>query len=137
MGESLILSCSYAEVLTGTNGEVKNYSVLETIEVGNDVYRVWSPKDGAWGENQCNRGRCTFDSRTFSYLLNDVNGYDGYVLADTEQLTIERSTGHLLAEKKTSTTTSLTGYQAETTWYDEGHCVSGKAPTTTPKKGKS
>jgi hypothetical protein len=134
MAETLILNCTYAEVLTGTNGVVKNYSVLETIKVGSGVYQVWSSKDGAWGENQCNRGRCTFNAAIFIYELNDVNGYDGYVLGDTEQLTIDRATGGLIAEKKTSTTTPLTGYQAETTWYDNGTCASGTDPATASKK---
>jgi len=125
---TLILNCSYAEVLTGTNGAVKNYSVVETIKVGSGVYQVWSSKDKAWGENQCNRGRCTSNAEIFSYDLSDINRYDGYVLADTEQLTIDHATGRLIAEKKTSTTTLLTGYQAETTWYDDGSCVKGPDP---------
>ncbi|MGD0502595.1 MAG: hypothetical protein ABSD02_07620 [Steroidobacteraceae bacterium] len=63
-----------------------------------------------------------------------MNGYDGYVLADTEQLTIDRAIGRLIAEKKTSTTTALTGYQTETTWYDDGTCVSGTDPAAALKK---
>lgn len=132
--ESIILDCSYAEVLTGTNGNVKHYSVKQTIKIGSGVYQAWSSKHGEWGENQCNRGTCTFDNKVFSYELNDVNGYDGYVLADTEQLTIDRAIGRLIAEKKTSTTTALTGYQTETTWYDDGTCVSGTDPAAALKK---
>jgi hypothetical protein len=134
LAETLILNCTYAEVLTGTNGAVKNYSVMETIKVGSGVYQVWSSKDRAWGENQCNRGRCTSNAEIFSYDLSDINSYDGYVLADTEQLTIRHATGRLVAEKKTSTTTPLTGYQAETTWYDDGTCMKGTDPATASTK---
>jgi hypothetical protein len=63
-----------------------------------------------------------------------MNAYDGYLLADTEQLTVDHATGRLVAEKKTSTTTPLTGYQAETTWYDEGACVHGTDPATASTK---
>jgi hypothetical protein len=66
--------------------------------------------------------------------LSDTNRYDGYVLADTEQFTIDHATGRLIAEKKTSTTTPLTGYQAETTWYDDGTCVNGTDPATASAK---
>ena len=131
---TLIFNCTYVEVLTGTNGAVKNYSVVETIKVGSGVYQVWSSKDRAWGENQCNRGRCTSNAEIFSYDLSDINRYDGYVLADTEQLTIDHATGRLIAEKKTSTTTPLTDYQAETTWYDDGTCVQGTDPVTVSTK---
>ena len=131
---TLILNCTYAEVLTGTNGAVKNYSVVETIKVGSGVYQVWSSKNRAWGENQCNRGRCTSNAEIFSYGLSEKGAYDGYVLADTEQLTIDHATGRLIAEKKTSTTTPLTGYQAETTWYDDATCVQGTEPTTVSTK---
>ena len=131
---TLILDCTYEEVLTGTNGVVKNYSVVETIKVGSGIYQVWSSKDRAWGENQCNRGRCTSNANIFSYDLSDINAYDGYLLADTEQLTVDHATGRLIAEKKTSTTTPLTGYQAETTWYDDGTCVEGTDPAMAPTR---
>ena len=108
--------------------------MVETIKVGSGIYQVWSSKDRAWGENQCNRGRCTSNANIFLYDLSDINAYDGYLLADTEQLTVDHATGRLIAEKKTSTTTPLTGYQAETTWYDEGTCVHGTDPATASTK---
>jgi hypothetical protein len=134
LAESIILNCTYTEVLTGTNGAVMTYSMQRTIKTGGKVYRVWSSKDADWGKNECNLGRCTFNDKTFSYERNDVNTYDGSVLENREQLTIDRATGRMAAEKKTSTTTSMTGYQAETTWYDEGTCVSGTDPAALKKR---
>jgi hypothetical protein len=134
MADSIILNCSYAEVLTGTNGDVKNYSVQRTIEVGDDVYRVWSSKEAKWEGNQCGLGRCAFDSKAFSYRFDDVSTDDGYLEEYFEQLKIDRATGRLNAERKTSTTTPVTGYQAETTWYDEGTCVSGTDPAASLRK---
>jgi hypothetical protein len=134
LAESIILNCTYTEVLTGTNGVVMTHSVQRTIKAGSEVYQAWSSKDAAWGENECDIGRCTFDSTIFSYEMTDVYSYDGYVLENRDQLTIDRATGRLVAERKTSTTTSMTGYQAETTWYDDGTCVSGTDPTASLKK---
>lgn len=128
VAESVVLHCTIGEVLTGTNGVVERYSLRRIIKVGAGIYETWSSKDAQWGENECALGRCTFNSKTFAYELNDVNDSNGYRLESRDQLTIDRATGHLTAEKKTSTTTRLTGYQAETTWYDEGTCISGADP---------
>lgn len=122
--QSIIFNCTYAEVLTGTNGVVQRYSIRRTVRVGNDAYQVWSYPHGEWGENQCNLGRCLFNDKTFSYESSELNNYDGgYITENKEELTIDRATGRLTAEKKTNTTTPLTRYEAETTWYDSGTCI--------------
>jgi hypothetical protein len=128
------MNCTYAEVLTGTNGVVQHYSIQRTIKVGNAAYQVWSSRHGEWGENQCHLGRCLFNDTTFSYELSDLNHHDGYVTEYKEELTIDRATGHLTAEKKTGTTMPLTRYQTETTWYDDGTCVTGTDPGKSPRK---
>jgi hypothetical protein len=133
--DSIILNCHFTAVLTGTNGDVQIYTVQRTIKAGSTVYRAWSSRHAEWGENECNIGRCTSNSTIFSFEMRDVNTHGGYVLENMEQLTIDRATGHMSAERKTSTTTSMTGYQAETTWYDDGTCVTGKDPTVSLKKG--
>lgn len=130
LADSIILNCTYTEVITGTNGVVKSYSAQRTIKVGDDVYQEWSSAEAKWGGNQCGRGRCAFDSNTFSYELDNVNSYDGYVEENAEKLTFDRSTGRLTAEKKSSTSVPVTAYQTETTWYDNGRCVSIADPAS-------
>jgi hypothetical protein len=134
LADSIVLNCSYIEVLTGTNGAVQKYSVQRIIKVGDDIYQVWSSKDLEWGGNQCGLGHCAFDSKVFSYELDDVDTYDGYLEEHMEKLIFDRATGRLTAEKKTSTTSPVTAYQAETTWYDNGTCTSSADPATSPRR---
>jgi len=118
----ITLSCAYAETVTGTSGKIQHRERRDVVRLGDHLYQSWDGPTGGWGENLCATGQCDISAGVFELQASYAERQDGYELQHQERRTLNLNTGQAMSQTRDGTVQVVTGFEVETTIYDEGSC---------------